>query len=138
MSEQSVDVDKRAQLCREVFKKAYGRVLLDQKATADLNAYNRINSAISINKGVTLGLAPVVGLGLYAHIWKAKPTDITKHKQVGAGLLALCVLTNSAAMYYSGQKAPLEDKIIEKYIWPLPTEVLESYSKNHRFPNAKR
>ena len=76
-------------------------MLADQRATSELAAYNRINSVVSVNKGVTFGLAPLVGIGLSGHIWKTKPTDISKHKKVGVGVFTLMVLTNVASAYYS-------------------------------------
>ena len=134
-----IDVDKRMQLCRQIFRTQRGRVFAYhyQRATAELSAYSRLESAIVINKGVSFGLAPLVGAGIGAHIYKVAPTDLSKHKMAGAGVLALAVFTNIWATYSSSQLRPMEDRLIEKYIWPLPNDVLEKYKSNHAFPNAK-
>ena len=74
-----MDVDKRMQVCRRVWKTDYARILSHARATQELSAYERLFTAISVNKGVTFGLVPLVAGGAYAHIFKTKPADISKH-----------------------------------------------------------
>ena len=70
---------ERMSKCRKVWKTDYARILTHAKATGELSSYERLHSAITMNKGVTFGLFPLVAGGAYAHIWKMKPTDISKH-----------------------------------------------------------
>ena len=76
----TMDVNERMDMCRKVWKTDYARILMHAKATSELSAYERCHSAVKVNKGISFGLVPLVGVGAYAHIWKTKPTDISKHR----------------------------------------------------------
>ena len=53
-------------------------------------------------------------------------------------MLALALLTNIWAAYSNSKIAPMEDRLIEKYVWTLDQPTLDKYSKGgHRFPNAR-
>ena len=130
-------MDERMVKCREVWKTSYGRILMHARATSELSSYERCKTAIVANKGVSFGVVPLIGAAAYAHIWKTKPTDLTKHKQAMAVALGLAMLTNIWALS-SYQRLPgLEDRLIEKYVYPLDDKTLDSYAKGSRFPYAK-
>ena len=134
----SIDADKRMQVCRQVWRTDYARILSHARATQELGAYERCHSAINVNKGISFGLVPLTALGAYGHIWKTKPSDIGKHQKAVGGVIALAVLTNMWAAYSNGQIPVMEDRLVEKYVWPLPDSTLTNYAKgNRRFPNAK-
>ena len=95
----TMDVNERMDMCRKVWKTDYARILMHAKATSELSAYERCHSAISVNKGISFGLVPLVGGGAYAHIWKTKPTDISKHKKAVMVSLGLAAITNLWALY---------------------------------------
>ena len=97
----TMDVDERMEMCRKVWKTDYARILTHARATSELSAYERCHSAISVNKGITFGLVPLVGGGAYAHIWKTKPTDISKHKKAVMVVMGLAGITNLWALYSS-------------------------------------
>ena len=67
-----------------------------------------MTSAIAFNKGYSFAFTPLVCAGLFGHIWKAAPTDLSKHKKLGAGVLGFAVLSNAYAAYASGQIFPME------------------------------
>ena len=71
------------------------------RATKELSQYENCKSAISVNKGISFGLVPLVGTGAYAHIYKTKPTDLTKHKKAIGATIGLAILTNLWAAYSS-------------------------------------
>ena len=91
-----------------------------------------------MNKGISFGLVPLVGAGAYAHIYKTKPSDLSKHKKAIGATIGLAILTNLWAAYSSSQIPNIEDRCIEKYVWTLDDSTLTNYSKGgRRFPNAK-
>ena len=124
-------------MCRRVFKTDFARILTHAEATRELSTYNQYQSSISINKVVSFGILPVVGAAAYAHIWKTKPKDLTKHKQAIAATVVLAVLTNIWATYSSAQIPAMEDRLIEKYVWTLDNQTLDNYANRRRFPNAR-
>ena len=125
-------------MVRQVWKTDYARIMTYARATKELSAYERCHSAISINKGISFGLVPVVGTAAYAHIYKTKPTDLSKHKQAIGATIGLAVLTNLWAVYSSQQIPKMEDHLMEKYVWTLDDETLSNYAKGgRRWPNAK-
>ena len=89
-----------------------------------------------MNKGVS-GLVPLVAGGAYAHIWKAKPTDISKHQKAVGAVVALAAITNIWSLMTKSKIPDMEDRLMEKYVWTLDDDVLDSYAKGARFPNAK-
>ena len=95
----TMDVNERMDMCRKVWKTDYARILMHAKATSELSAYERCHSAVKVNKGISFGLVPLVGGGAYAHIWKTKPTDISKHKKAVMVSLGLAAVTNLWALY---------------------------------------
>ena len=125
-------------MCRRVFERDHVRILQHARAHGELAAYQRLHSAVSTNKGVSFGLVPLVGLGAYAHIFKTKPTDLTKHKQAICATIGLAILTNVWAAYSSAQIPAMRETLTDKYVWTLPDQTLEKYAQgNHMFPNAK-
>ena len=134
----SMDMDKRMDLCRTVWTTSYARILTHARATKELISYERCHTAVSVNKGISFGLTPLVFAGAYAHIYKTKPTDLGKHKMAMAGTLALAVATNICALYMSSQYIPaMKHRLMEKYVYTLDDATLLNYTKGTRFPNAK-
>ena len=120
-----------------MFKLDYARILSHARATRELGAYERLHTACSMNK-VTTGLVPLTAGAAYAHIFKTKPTDTSKHMKAIAVVGSLAFITNIYAVYARGQIAPTEDRLIEKYVMTLDDSTLTNYVKgNRRFPNAK-
>ena len=81
-----------------MWKTDYARILMHARATAELSAYEKLHSACSLNKAVS-GIVPVVALGAFAHIYKAKPADTSKHMKAIAAVSSLALLTNIYAAY---------------------------------------
>ena len=68
------------------------------QATKELSSYESLKSAINVNKAVT-GFVPLVAGGAFAHIFKVKPVDTSKHMKAIAAVTSLALLTNIYAAY---------------------------------------
>ena len=67
---------KRIEQCGKVFRANYTHILESSKAYAELSKLNRMHTAQSVNKGVSMYLLPITAVALGAHITKMKPASI--------------------------------------------------------------
>ena len=92
------DMDKRYALSRQIWASDYARILTHARATKELSKYENLKSAVTVNYGVT-GSVPVVAGAAFAHIFKTKPDNYSKHSKAVAGIVGLAILTNMFAAY---------------------------------------
>ena len=71
-------------------------------------------------------------------MYKAKPTDLSKHKKIFGVTIALAIITNIWGLNSSMKIPVMEDHLMEKYVWTLDDSALENYAKGgYRWPHAK-
>ena len=116
----------------------YARILTNAKAGRELKEYQGAKNAISLNKTISFGLAPVTAAALFGIQYKFPQKYIKQRQQVFLGVAGLTILTNIYAAIQGSKIPTLEATLIDKYVLDLPYEQLKRYERGiHKFPNAK-
>ena len=67
-------------MCRRAFLKDYTRILQNAKAKKELAEYQSARNAVSVNKTVSFGVVPFVGIVLFGAHYKF-PTKYVQQRQ---------------------------------------------------------